>query len=41
MRLLLPLLFAVAQSNGLIADVRTDYRMVRDYVVRSAEKMPR
>ena len=40
MRVLLPLLLTVAQSNGLIGDVRTDYRMVRDYVIRSAEKMP-
>jgi uncharacterized damage-inducible protein DinB len=38
--LLLASLVTVAQSNGLIGDVRTDYRMVRDYVVRSAEKMP-
>lgn len=40
MRVLLPLLVVAAQSGGLVADVRTDYRMVRDYVVRSAEKMP-
>ena len=40
MRVLLPLLVVAAQSGGLVADVRTDYRMVRDYVIRSAEKMP-
>jgi uncharacterized damage-inducible protein DinB len=40
MRLLLLSLVAAAQTTGLVGDVRTDYRMVRDYVVRSAEKMP-
>jgi uncharacterized damage-inducible protein DinB len=28
------------QSSPLSADVRTDYRAVRDYFVRAAEKMP-
>jgi uncharacterized damage-inducible protein DinB len=29
-----------AQSNPLTTDVRRDYAQVRDYVLRSAEKMP-
>ena len=29
-----------AQSNPLSADVRADYAMVKDYFIRSAEKMP-
>jgi hypothetical protein len=29
-----------AQSGALSPDVKTDYRRVRDYVVRAAEKMP-
>src|SRR5215472_4663476 len=29
-----------AQSGRLSPDVKTDYRRVRDYVVRAAEKMP-
>jgi uncharacterized damage-inducible protein DinB len=30
----------LAQTSPLIADVRTDYRSVRDYFIRAAEKMP-
>jgi uncharacterized damage-inducible protein DinB len=41
MRLCMLFLIAAAtQSGGLVADVRTDYRTVRDYVIRAAEKMP-
>ncbi len=29
-----------AEPNPLSADVRTDYRSVRDYFIRAAEKMP-
>ena len=28
------------QSSALILDVKTDYRTVRDYVIRAADKMP-
>ncbi len=31
---------ALIATNALTADVRTDYRTVRDYVIRAAEKMP-
>ncbi len=37
--LLLALAFA-AQANPLSTDLRNDYRTIRDYVIRAAEKMP-
>jgi len=30
----------VAQNDALTGDVRTDYRSIRDYFIRAAEKMP-
>ena len=31
---------AFARNDALTADVRTDYRSIRDYFIRAAEKMP-
>jgi hypothetical protein len=31
---------ALVAANALTADIRTDYRTIRDYVIRAADKMP-